>query len=209
MEPKRAECEVKAVKLTRVERWILANQYRILEVLQPDDAGHFRHAREALESGYELEYASIAENVYDDPHILSIGDCTEVLDTLAMYESLQQAYDELTDKSGIEEHQVRFPGFDGNNESTRIGYCRHFCERGDDRRYESLRRPADWNSHMPSVDGYRRMLEVWYPMRDRMLQQLSDESLTKAEILEVLLTRAHPESATGRLVRAKPEGPVQ
>jgi hypothetical protein len=43
------------MKLTEVERLTLANQYRILEKLEPDAEGH-RHAAEALESGYEGLY---------------------------------------------------------------------------------------------------------------------------------------------------------
>jgi hypothetical protein len=39
------------MKLTRTERWILANQYRILEVLYPKEADSLSYAREAFEHG--------------------------------------------------------------------------------------------------------------------------------------------------------------
>ena len=54
------------VKLTRVERYILSNQFRILEALYPDEASHFATTREALEHGYEILYDWDMEHIYDD-----------------------------------------------------------------------------------------------------------------------------------------------
>ncbi len=52
------------MKLTRTERWILSNQYRILEALYPDERGSLEKARIALESGYELEYDGMSQRIY-------------------------------------------------------------------------------------------------------------------------------------------------
>jgi uncharacterized protein YfbU (UPF0304 family) len=55
------------------------------------------------------------------------AECGEVIDILEMYSDLQRGCDALDDKSDIREYQINFPGFDGNHESKRVGYCRHFC----------------------------------------------------------------------------------
>jgi hypothetical protein len=54
------------MKLTRTERWILVNQYRILEALYPDEAKWFAENREALSSGYELHYRGMIDFIYDE-----------------------------------------------------------------------------------------------------------------------------------------------
>lgn len=49
--------------LTREQRWILANQYRILERLYPNEAECHAKAREVLENGYEFNYDWIAQHI--------------------------------------------------------------------------------------------------------------------------------------------------
>lgn len=67
------------MKLSRTERWMLSNQYRILEALYPADAGSYARHREALESGYELHYDWMIGSIYDDKDTLSSEDCREVM----------------------------------------------------------------------------------------------------------------------------------
>lgn len=45
---------------------------------------------------------------------------SEVVDILDMYDMLELSYGELDASAsvGIDEHLVRFPGFDGNNETS-------------------------------------------------------------------------------------------
>src|SRR3954468_5735854 len=117
-----------ALKLTRTERWILANQYRILEALYPDEAKRLAEYREAIEHGYELHYDWIAHSIYDKGDALSAEECKEVIQILDMHRALKRSYEALTDKSGIKEYGVKFAGFDGNNETAQMAYARYFCE---------------------------------------------------------------------------------
>jgi uncharacterized protein YfbU (UPF0304 family) len=153
------------MKLSRTERWILSNQYRILETLYPAEAASYARNREALDSGYELHYGWMAERIYDEDDMLSEEDCREVMQILNMYLALKRSYEALQDKSGIEEWQIKFSGFDGNNETTRLAYMRYLNEEGE--AYADLDRGDNFNSHMPSLDGYRRQLAEWKALVNR------------------------------------------
>lgn len=150
------------MKLTRYERWLLANQYRILEKLDPGQADSYRAAQEVLESGYEAEYSGLCPHIYDDRDTLSADQCSEVIDILQMHRALHDSYGSLQDKAGIKENDTRFWGFDGNNETTYMAYAKFFCD-GDPSspRYTELDRSHRFNSHMPTLWRYRPMLRAW------------------------------------------------
>lgn len=44
------------MKLTKVERLILSNQYSILEKLYPEEAEHYHLQKKIVENGYSLHY---------------------------------------------------------------------------------------------------------------------------------------------------------
>src|SRR5262245_16898442 len=160
----------KAMRLTRAERLVLANQYRILEKLYPEEASYFENSRSVVEQGYELEYAWIAERVYDEAQCLSTEECREVYKILQMHEDLVRSYESLADKTGIDKADILFCGFDGNHEAKWLGYCEHVCEpKGDRPRFTELSRGDHFNSHMPMLDVYRRMLKVWKPTEKKGL----------------------------------------
>jgi uncharacterized protein YfbU (UPF0304 family) len=140
-----------------------------------------------LSTGYEGAYSWHAERIYDDGDTLSPEECTEVVDILDMYSGMQRAFDVLKDKSGIEK-DLTFPGFDGNNETSQMTFADYFCRQG---RFTDLKRGKDWNSHFPSIDAYRRMLEVWRPLRKKLLERPTP-LLTREEIIEILNARIHP-----------------
>jgi len=64
------------------------------------------------------------------------------------------------DKSGIEEQRIRFPGFDGNNETKQMACTRYYCNL-DVGKYQELDRGDNFNSHRPMLDRYRQMLAEW------------------------------------------------
>lgn len=148
------------MKLTRTERWILVNQYRILERLDPENAEYYKEARAILEEGYELLYEDIDASIFRDEHVMSSEDCTEVIDILAMFDALQHSYDALPDKSTIEDWKINFVGFDGNNETAQMAFARFYSSYREGR-FVGLRHVEDFNSHAPTLDRYRRMLRRW------------------------------------------------
>ncbi|MBN4078350.1 YfbU family protein [Nitrospina gracilis] len=163
------------MELSKKERFIIANQLKILEKLYPDEADSYATDRKAVEYGFALHYPWVMEHIYDE---LTAKQCEEVLEILQMYSSLKFSYDTLNDKSEIDEESIRFPGFDGNNETMQMVYTRYFIVDLD--RYSELRygtKLADFNSHMPSLDNYRRMLTIWEDLPNQ--QNLSKESILK------------------------------
>jgi uncharacterized protein len=172
------------MKLSRLERWMLSNQYRILELLDEENADSHHQAQEALNSGYELCYGWLSEHVYDEGHGLPEEECTYVLDVMSMYESLQRTYDDLDDKSGIDPNSVIFHGFDGNNEGSYMGFARFYCERQD--AFRHLRKGSDgFNSHMPTLDWYRRMLTAWNESTHKYKP-------TKDDVIRITQAAIHP-----------------
>ena len=102
---------------------ILANQYRILGNMYPDEQEHCEKVREILESGYTLNYSWIADHVHDE--VMTEDECLFVMDVLDMHGAMQHAWDALdpSNRASIPERAVIFSGFDGNNEARFLVYA--------------------------------------------------------------------------------------
>ena len=144
--------------LNKFERRLLANQYQILSMLDQNNAEHYEKLQEALEKGYESYYhGEIFGWIFEG---LSESESTLVIDAMDMYFAIQRAYDTLDDKAEIEERRTEFPGFDGNHETAYMSYARFVVEReGRFSHLKSFR--ADFISHTPMLDRYRRMIDNW------------------------------------------------
>ena len=141
------------IKLTDAERMILANQYDILAVLRSD--GDYERMAENLRNGHEWLYSQYFDYISEN---LSEEKAEHVIAILALYEDLRFSYDHLSDKSGIDEESVFFPGFDGNNESDLLSFARGLIKA--DRFIEVLGEKAK-NSHTRTTETYKRMLSHW------------------------------------------------
>ncbi len=146
------------MELNKFERLLLMNQYRILSLLDQSKADHYNKLREALENGYVASYQDdLFAGIRDG---LSVEQSAFVLEVMSMYDALQRSYDALDDKQGIEEERTKFPGFDSDFELAHLGYARFVVER--ERRFSDLKPfSADFISHTPMLDQYRRMTDVW------------------------------------------------
>jgi uncharacterized protein YfbU (UPF0304 family) len=146
--------------LTIKERLSLALQLRTLRAVCPEgEKPGIEREIEALQSGYEFHYPDLIV-AFDSG--LSRRACLEVLDILEMFSELNWGFLKLKDKSGIEESDIRFLGFDGNNEIRQMGYAQYFLF--DLGRYQSLHeqvKKTGCNSHFPVLDIYRRMVQVF------------------------------------------------
>lgn len=134
------------------------------------------------------EMAGLFHDHEDDPRDLRL-----VVDVLDMWSFLEEGYEKLSKK---EKEQVekeaqpfgknpRFNGFDGNNESTHIGIARFLIEKMD--RFSRFKK-RELNSHMPTLEGYRRMVRVFEPIRT----QLVGHGLSASQIVSILNARRHP-----------------
>ncbi|MGG5870195.1 YfbU family protein [Pseudomonas peli] len=144
--------------MDKLKRYELINQLLILEKLYPEEADYYSRNRKALENGYELHYSWLTENINDG---LSEEQCKEVLDILDMYRSITFSWQRLHDGEEIPEN-LKFRGFDGNNETELMGYVQYFIIELD--RFEELKYGKEhpyFNSHHPTLEMYRRMLTIW------------------------------------------------
>ncbi|EGQ7778932.1 TPA: YfbU family protein [Vibrio parahaemolyticus] len=150
------------MKLSKKERLSLVNQFLILEKLYPEEADYYAKHRQAIAEGFELHYDWIYENLYEG---LSEEDCRMVLDILDMYRTIHFSSLKCSDTRVHEHYWLKFPGFDGNNESSFMAYCRYFIVDLD--RFNELRygqEIPDFNSHAPTINKYSSMLYIWREM---------------------------------------------
>lgn len=96
-----------------------------------------------------------------------------------MFRRLNYSYEKLGDKSGIEVGELRFFGFDGDNERRNYSYGRFLNSVGKYEESEVI------NSHMPSLEIYRRMLAEFEPLKDK-------HPLGKEDIQRILAAQIHP-----------------
>lgn len=98
----------------------------------------------------------------------------EVVDFLDMWSFIESGFEQLSveDKETLRIDadpfgtDVRFAGFDGNNESEYIGVARMFVEQMG--RW-SIFKGRELNSHHPTLHTYRRMFRVFEPMRKTLI----------------------------------------
>ena len=167
------------MKLSRTERWMLANQYRILAALEPQNAATYSDYVIALERGYASVIDRIAERISRDD--TDHKESEEVDHILEMFDSLQRAYRTVDDPYGIEPYHLQFPGFDGKTERDYLGYAHYALER--ERRHENLASARDLDTAgTPMLRQYRRMLDEW-KRRSR------GGPLDRADILAILETK--------------------
>jgi uncharacterized protein YfbU (UPF0304 family) len=142
------------------KRMVLANQYRILALLDVEDEDHWRRAAERAVQGWpvdDLPDVQIIKAYLRDA--LTREDQQFVLDALHVFELLQDG-----EKRGFKPKQehvtTKFPGFDSNNETKLMAYARHAVEQ--EGRFESVERLSqDFNAHMPTIELYQRMISTW------------------------------------------------
>jgi len=167
---------------------LLSNQYLILEALYPKDAKSYARCREAIECGYELEYKTISQHVYNDEDTLSESECNEVLDILCMFDELGYWYGEVKDKEGVDKGDITFEGFDGNDsqEVKYLAFARYICEGSGKPFSRAIKKPTDlYNSHIMMLPVYRRMSEEWKRTENK-------RQLDKKDILRIIGARAYP-----------------
>jgi uncharacterized protein YfbU (UPF0304 family) len=167
--------------LTPIERQQLINQFRILEKLYPENAEDYAESRSIIAHGYTIQYEDVFSEVFEE---MDIAECKYVYDVLDLYRTLNQSYEALPDKKGLTAEDIRFRGFDGNNESKRHAFAQHLRNQG--KWTETL--AGSLNSHsMTTMSLYPRMLNKFEPIREQILASHTGNWLLTAEqIREVI-----------------------
>ena len=142
------------IKLTCTERLILSNQYEILSVIKNDKS--YEYIAEQLRDGHSWLYSRIFEGISPE---LSQEDTDLVLNILEIYSYIKDGYKNIGGTvPEIKDTDIEFPGFDGNNEGQLFWFSRALRNSGY---YEELIPENGKNSHTPTKDIYKRMINKW------------------------------------------------
>lgn len=142
--------------LTFAERAILANQFQILERLEPERAADYAQSREIVENGYEALYETINPAIKTAPVPREAS--KEVYGILDMFKAIELSLGKIG--RNADELAVAFEGFETDSEH-------HFQFA-----YFLRRKQGRWAelSHYPdsaskaSLPRYRRMLDAWHSL---------------------------------------------
>lgn len=144
------------MEMTSTQRLILANQYELMALLNPEQAAHFRRLKTIVQCGFAKELQELDKGF----SYLTEAECKMVRDTLEMYHALQVSYNNLANKSVISEHQTKF-----------IGYCaireKKFCQyvkflRETEKLYtDVVFHTEDTDAQFCMADKYQKMLAAW------------------------------------------------
>lgn len=146
------------IRPSKLERLILLNQYEILCSIDPSQKEDHEITMASLRRGY-VDRLRI-DDWLDDELEASIHE--DVFNILEMHRALRFGFNQLTDKTEIDELRINFAGFDGNYESSYLGYTRHLLE--TENLYQELQLSAGLNSHWPMLPRYIAMLSKWFEL---------------------------------------------
>ena len=142
------------------KRLVLANQYRILALLDEGSAATWEAAIEIAEEFQPYARLPGVEMMLDyrrDP--LTVEEQDFVMDAMEVFAILQDA-----EKAGCKPpapyKESAFPGFDGNNETKLMAYARDLRDRQHKWQYLEVA-SKDLNAHRPTAAMYERMIEAW------------------------------------------------
>jgi len=176
----------KTMKLSQGEKLILLMLCEIQEHLKIEGGTNTKLIQEAIFSGnlwgLDLGLPRVFHDTETPPEV--VGETGYIL---AMWDRLEQSFDNLapSDKEWLAKHaepfgrNVRFPGFDGNDEASYINAARFLIDSLE--RFQHFK-GRDLNAHMPTLAAHRRMLSIFDPI----LQQVLHRDLNAAQIAEVV-----------------------
>ena len=115
---------------------------------------------------------------------MPIEECEFVYDVLDMHRILINSFDALTDKQGLTANDVRFRGFDGNNETKRWAFAEYLQKKGMWK--ETL--VGGMNSHsMMTMDRYPQMLERYEPIKEQIIDSHTGKWQLTAEQIKTVI----------------------
>lgn len=163
------------MKLTRLERQMLWNQFQILSIIDTKTGHEYEKYKEILINGFEYEYDELLSIVYPDSETVPSEIGKEVLDILQMYRQIEyKTSKEVRDKYDGE----LFEGFDGNNEPKYYSFCCYYLD--TIHRFDELQHYSR-NSHTSTLQKYRTKLEVWRKFENKLnLSEVEAEKILAA-----------------------------
>ncbi|WP_394239815.1 YfbU family protein [Vibrio astriarenae] len=146
------------MEMTNAQRLILSNQYRLMMKMDPENSGRYQRLQTIVERGYGLQMRELDK----DFGRLTEDACREVIDFMEMYHAMQESNKMLDaeERADVDQRRLLFLGFDAATEAQYVQYVRFLVDS------EGLYPQFDkgdhhFNSQMPMLDKYRRMLATW------------------------------------------------
>jgi uncharacterized protein YfbU (UPF0304 family) len=174
------------MKLSRTERLILWNQYKIMALLEPNSKERYAEEQEILRHGFEGLYEEVAQHIYDDKTSLTEADCVEIDRILDMHIVLLESNEALGEKADKFRTSVAFRGFGGNEEPTEMAYVR-FRSVYREGISSRLAKTDNYDAHMAMLGIYRRMMAAWQKLGFRRM-------LEEGEVQSIVDARRHPDA---------------
>lgn len=144
------------MEMTSTQRLILANQYKLMGLLDSANAQKYARLETIVRGGFALELKELDSDFCD----LSVEECQTVLATLEMYKALHVSYNNLADKSAVTPHRLQFVGYCAVREKKYLNYLR-FITGVEGKYQEFMRCEHGCDSQTPMWDKYSKMLDQW------------------------------------------------
>ncbi|TDQ56150.1 hypothetical protein EDC45_2061 [Mesocricetibacter intestinalis] len=144
------------MEMTSTQRLILANQYKLMGLLDPTNAKQYDRLERIVKGGFALELKEL-DSAFS---YISEEECKTVLATLEMYNALQVSYNNLADKSDLTPHRLQFAGYCAVREKKYLNYLR-FITGVEGKYQEFMRCEHGCDAQTPMWDKYIKMLDAW------------------------------------------------
>ena len=145
------------MEMTHAQRLILSNQYKMMAMLEPDNAERYRRYQTIIERGYGLQLRELDKEFGE----LTEATCRQLIDIMEMHHALHVSWSNLKDANAIEERRLAFLGFDAATEARYLGYVR-FMVNIEGRYTQFDSGTHGFNAQTPMWEKYQRMLAVWH-----------------------------------------------
>ncbi|WP_261882849.1 YfbU family protein [Vibrio pelagius] len=146
------------MEMTNAQRLILSNQYYLMSQMDPENSAKYQRLQTIVERGYELQMRELNKEF----GCLTEAECREIIDIMEMYHAMQESNKMLADeeRKEVDQRRLQFLGFDIASEAQIVHYVRFLVD--SEGLYPQFDK-ADhhFNSQMPMLDKYRRMLTTW------------------------------------------------
>jgi uncharacterized protein YfbU (UPF0304 family) len=150
---------------------MMRDVFKALKIKDPDLDPEF--LADVIHGGHYWAPKWEMQGVFHD-HVDDPSDVTHVVDVLDMWSFIEEAHEKFSsaqkktvaEQAGPLGTYVVFAGFDGNNEASQMSIARFLTSKMG--RFERFK-GRDLNSHHPTYNRYKRMVELFEPMRSNLI----------------------------------------
>lgn len=145
------------MEMNNAQRLILSNQYKMMAMMDPENAERYRRQQTIIERGFGLQMRELDRDFGELPEDI----CRRVIDMMEMYHALRISFDNLKNAADIDARRIHFLGFDAATEARYLSYVRFLVN--TEGRYTHFDSGSHgFNSQTTMWDKYVRMLGAWH-----------------------------------------------